>query len=252
VGIATGLVVVGDIVGQSSAQERAVVGDTPNLAARLQGLAEAAGGVVVAAATRRLIGDRFRLKGLGRHEVKGLTEPVEVFAALGVSASESRFEAAHTARLTSFVGRDAESADLLEWQRRAWAGEGQIVLISGEAGIGKSRLSAWLAEQVAQTPHTRLRYQCSPYHRDSSLYPFVQQFERAAGIAPQETPGVQTRKARESAGPRHRSHERSRAADRLDAVYPARKPLFAGDLVPGAAAPSDAFGAARPDGALGE
>jgi len=121
VGIATGLVVVGDIVGQNSAQERAVVGDTPNLAARLQGLAEAAGGVVVAAATRRLIGDRFRLKGLGRHEVKGLTEPVEVFAALGVFASESRFEAAHTARLTSFVGRDAESADLLEWQRRAWA-----------------------------------------------------------------------------------------------------------------------------------
>jgi hypothetical protein len=211
VGIATGLVVVGDIVGQSSAQERAVVGDTPNLAARLQGLAEAAGGVVVAAATRRLIGDRFRLKGLGRHEVKGLTEPVEVFAALGVSASESRFEAAHTARLTSFVGRDAESADLLEWQRRAWAGEGQIVLISDEAGIGKSRLSAWLAEQVAQTPHTRLRYQCSPYHRDSSLYPFVQQFERAAGIAPQEAPESKLEKLERVLG---------LATDRMNEVAP--------------------------------
>src|SRR5271165_6326031 len=185
VGIATGLVVVGDIVGQGPAQEQAVVGDTPNLAARLQGLAEA-GGVVVAASTRRLTGDRFRLKDLGRHAVKGLAEPVEAYAALGVSASESRFDAAHATRLSGFVGREAESAELLARQRGAWEGHGQIVLISGEAGIGKSRLSAWLAEQVAATPHTRLRYQCSPYHRDSALYPFVQQFERAAGIAQQE------------------------------------------------------------------
>ena len=185
VGIATGLVVVGDLVGQGSAQEQAVVGDTPNLAARLQGLAEA-GGVVVSAATRRLIGDRFRLKDLGRHAVKGLAEPVEAYAALGVSQSESRFEAAHAARLAGFVGRETESADLLACQRRAWSGQGEIVLISGDAGIGKSRLAAWLAEQVAETPHTRLRYQCSPYHRDSALYPFVQQLERAAGIGPQE------------------------------------------------------------------
>ena len=145
-----------------------------------------AGGVVVSASTRRLIGDRFRLKDLGRHAVKGLAEPVEAYAALGVSASESRFDAAHAARLSGFVGREAESAELMARQRRAWEGHGQIVLISGEAGIGKSRLSAWLAEQVAATPHTRLRYQCSPYHRDSALYPFVQQFERAAGIASQE------------------------------------------------------------------
>src|SRR5271165_3655237 len=185
VGIATGLVVVGDLVGQGSAQEQAVVGDTPNLAARLQGLAEA-GGVVVSASTRRLIGDQFRLKELGKHAVKGLAEPVEAYAALGVSQSESRFEAAHAARLAGFVGREAESAELRARQRRAWGGEGQIVLISGDAGIGKSRLAAWLAEQVAETTHTRLRYQCSPYHRDSALYPFVQQLERAAGIAPQE------------------------------------------------------------------
>ncbi len=189
IGVATGLVVVVDLVGQGSAQEQVVVGDTPNLAARLQGLAEP-GNVVVAASTRRLLGDVFRLRDLGRHVVKGLAEPVEAWAALGVSASESRFEAAHAARLTGFVGREAESALLLARQRQAWRGEGQIVLISGEAGIGKSRFSAWLADEIADEPHTRLRYQCSPYHRDSALYPFVQQIERAAGIAPQENPEV--------------------------------------------------------------
>ena len=210
VGIATGLVVVGDLIGQGSAQEQAVVGDTPNLAARLQGLAEA-GVVVVAASTRRLIGDRFRLKNLGRQAVKGLAEPVEAFAALGVSASESRFEAAHSARLTGLVGREAETAELIARQLRAWGGEGQTALISGEAGIGKSRLSAWLAEQVADTPHTRLRYQCSPYHRDSALYPFVQQFERAAGIAPQEPPEAKLEKLEKVLG---------LATDRMNEVAP--------------------------------
>jgi class 3 adenylate cyclase/tetratricopeptide (TPR) repeat protein len=185
IGIATGLVVVGDLVGQGAAQEQAVVGDTPNLAARLQALAEP-DSVVVAGATRRLLGDRFILRDLGRHMVKGLSEPVEAWAIEGVSSNVSRFEAAHAARLTAFVGREAESALLRERQQQAWRGEGQIVLIAGEAGIGKSRFSAWLAEQVADDAHTRLRYQCSPYHRDSVLHPFVQQFERAAEIAPDE------------------------------------------------------------------
>jgi class 3 adenylate cyclase/predicted ATPase len=210
VGIATGLVVAGDIVGQGAAQEQVVVGDTPNLAARLQGLADS-GGVVVSSATRRLIGDRFRLKDLGGHAVKGLAEPVKAYAALGVSQSESRFEAAHLARLTGFVGREAESAELIARQRRAWGGEGQTVLISGEAGIGKSRLSAWLAEQVADMAHTRLRYQCSPYHRDSALHPFAQQFERAAGIAPQEPPEVKLDKLEKVLGP---------ATERLNGVVP--------------------------------
>src|SRR6202171_1577188 len=187
IGIATGLVVVGDLVGRGAAQEQAVVGDTPNLAARLQALAEP-DSVVVAAATRRLLRDRFRLRDLGRHAVKGLAEPVEAWIAEGVSSSESRFEAAHMARLSGFVGREAEIALLQERQRRAWQGEGQIALISGEAGSGKSCLSTWLAEQVTGEAHTWLRYQCSPFHRDSALHPFVQQLERAAQIAPGENP----------------------------------------------------------------
>ena len=187
IGIATGVVVVGDLVGHGAAQEQAVVGDTPNLAARLQALAEP-DSVVVAAATRRLLRDRFRLRDLGRHLVKGLTAPVEAWAVEGVSSNESRFEPGQAARLTGFVGREAESALLRNRQQRAWQGKGQIVLISGEAGIGKSCFSSWLAEQVADEPHTRLRHQCSPFHRDSTLYPFVQQLERAAQIAPDESP----------------------------------------------------------------
>jgi predicted ATPase/class 3 adenylate cyclase len=210
VGIATGLVVVGDLVGEGSAQEQAVVGDTPNLAARLQGLADA-GGVVVSAATRRLLGDRFRLRNLGKHVVKGLAEPVEAWAALGVSESESRFEAAHPARLIGLVGRETESGELIAHQRRAWAGQGQTVQIFGEAGIGKSRISAWLADQVADTPHTKLRYQCSPYHRDSALHPFIQQFERAAGIAPQEDPVAKLEKLEQALG---------LAGDRMNEVAP--------------------------------
>src|SRR6516164_2012403 len=148
---------------EGALREHAVVGDTPNLAARLQALAEP-GTIVVAASTRRLLGDLFRLRDLGRHEVKGIAEPVAAWTVEGVSDSESRFEAVRAAGLTDLIGRADELDFLLERQRLAWKGEGQIVLISGEPGIGKSRLAAALAERIAGEPHTRLRYQCSPYH----------------------------------------------------------------------------------------
>jgi class 3 adenylate cyclase len=186
IGIATGVVVIGDLSREGALREHAVVGDTPNLAARLQALA-APGTVVVAASTRRLLGDLFHLRDLGRHEVKGLAEPVAAWAVEGVSDSESRFEAVRAAALTGLIGRENEIDFLMERQRLAWKGDGQVVLISGEPGIGKSRLAAALADHIASEPHTRLRYQCSPYHTNSTLHPFITQLERAAGFKADDT-----------------------------------------------------------------
>jgi class 3 adenylate cyclase/predicted ATPase len=187
VGIATGLVVVGDLIGSGASQEQAVVGETPNLAARLQGLAEP-NSVVIAESTRKLVGNLFELEDLGAQDLKGITGPVRVWAALRASSAEGRFEAMHATGLTELVGREEELEILLRRWSKAKDGQGQVVLLSGEPGIGKSRLTAALLERLAFEPHTRLRYFCSPQHTDSAFYPIISQTERAAGLARDDTP----------------------------------------------------------------
>jgi class 3 adenylate cyclase/predicted ATPase len=182
VGIATGLVVVGDLVGSGEAQERSIIGETPNLASRLQSIA-APDMVVLADDTRRLIGNLFDLQDLGTHALKGLTEPVRAWAAVRPSGVESRFDALHMDALSALVGREEEFALLLRRWSLAKSGEGQVVLLSGEAGIGKSRLTVALLEELAGEPHVRLRYFCSPQHTDSALYPVIGHMMRAAGFA---------------------------------------------------------------------
>ena len=142
---------------------------------------------MIAESTRKLLGNLFELEDLGAREVKGIAEPVRVWAALRPSAVESRFEAMHTSGLTALVGREEELELLLRRWSRAKTGEGQVVLLSGEAGIGKSRLTASLMERLASEPHTRLRYFCSPQHTDSALYPVIGQMERAAGFVHDDT-----------------------------------------------------------------
>jgi class 3 adenylate cyclase/predicted ATPase len=187
VGIATGLVVVGDLIGAGAAQEQAVVGETPNLAARLQGIAEPST-VVIADSTRRLLGNLFELTELGPRDLKGIAEPARAWTALRASSVESRFDALHTTSLTALVGREEESELLLRRWSRAKTGEGQVVLLSGEGGIGKSRLTAALLERLASEPHTRLRYFCSPQRADSAFHPIIGQMERAAGLAYDDKP----------------------------------------------------------------
>ena len=185
-GIATGLVVVGDLIGSGAAQEQAVVGETPNVAARLQSVAEP-NMVVIAESTRKLLGNLFELEDLGAKEVKGIVEPVRAWAALWASSFESRFDALHAIGLTALVGREEELELLLRRWSKAKTGEGQVVLLCGEAGIGKSRLTAALLEKLTGERHTRLRYFCSPQHTDSAFYPIISQMERAAGFVHDDT-----------------------------------------------------------------
>lgn len=189
-GIATGLVVVGDLIGAGASQEQAVVGETPNLAARLQGVAEP-NTVIIADSTRKLVGNLFELEDLGPQDLKGIAAPVRAWAALRGGSAESRFEALHASGLTELVGREEELEILLRRWSKTITGDGQVILLSGEAGIGKSRLTAALLERLATEPHTRLRNFCSSQHTDSALHPIINQLERAAGFAHNET--VQTK-----------------------------------------------------------
>ena len=193
VGIATGLVVVGDLIGAGSAQEQSVVGETPNLAARLQALAEPHT-VVIAASTRRLVGELFEYHDLGAVEVKGLAGPAPAWQVLRPSVVASRFEALRGSALNPLIGRDEEIDLLLRRWARAKAGDGQIVLVSGEPGIGKSRIVAALAERLRDEHHLRLRHFCSPYHQDSALFPFIDQIGRAAGFARDDPPAAKLEK----------------------------------------------------------
>ena len=186
VGIATGLVVVGDLIGSGASQEQAIVGETPNLAARLQGIAQP-NSVAIAESTRKLLGNLFELQELGAKDLKGVSGPVKTWATLRAASVESRFEALHASGLTELVGREEEFELLLRRWSKAKSGDGQVVLLSGEAGIGKSRLTAALLERLAAEPHTRLRYFCSPQHTDSALYPIISQMERAAGLVHDDT-----------------------------------------------------------------
>jgi len=203
VGIATGLVVVGDLIGQGAAQEQAVVGETPNLAARLQALAEP-GAVVIAPSTRRLTSGLFDYADLGTVELKGFGAPVSASRVLRESSAESRFEALRATR-TPLVGRDEELALLQRRWQQAKAGEGRVVVLIGEPGIGKSRLAQAMLEATAGEPRTRLRYSCSPHHQASTLYPFITQIEQAAGFSREDMPEARLAKleallARSNAG----------------------------------------------------
>ena len=185
IGIATGPVVVGEQAGVGD-QSRLAIGSTPNLAARLQGLA-AADQIVIASSTRRLVGNAFELADLGEHEVKGIAEPVRAWRVMAVSAAASRFEASQGAALTPLVGREQDIGLLLERWQLAQDGEGQVVLLSGEPGIGKSRVLSALHERLEAQGAQALRFQCSPYYLNSAFYPSIDNFERVLKFSRDET-----------------------------------------------------------------
>jgi class 3 adenylate cyclase/predicted ATPase len=187
IGVGTGLVVVGYLIGSGDARLRFVVGETPNLAARLQAIAEP-DTVVIESQTRSLLGDLFELRALGAQSLKGFAEPVQAWQVQGPGRVASRFEALRPGALMPLIGREAEIDLLLQRWEQAKLGKGAVVLLSGEAGIGKSRLTAALSARIASEPHIRLRYFCSPYHTDSMLYPIIGQIERAAGFDPNDDP----------------------------------------------------------------
>jgi predicted ATPase/class 3 adenylate cyclase len=224
VGIATGVVVVGELIGAGVSQEHEVVGETPNLAARIQALAEP-GTVVIAATTQRLLGDLFEYRDLGAVSLKGFGDPVQVWQVTGLSTVDSRFEALR-GTATPLIGRDEEIDLLLRRWDQAKRCEGSVVLISGEPGIGKSRIAQTLMERLSNQPHICLRYFCSPHHQDSAFYPGIMQLERAAGLRREDTDEQRLTKLETVLG---------RATDKLSEVVPLMAELLSiptGDRYP--------------------
>jgi class 3 adenylate cyclase/tetratricopeptide (TPR) repeat protein len=193
VGIATGLVVVGEIVGSGTAQERTIVGETPNLAARLQALA-APDTILISETTRNLLGGLFKLEPTGAHDLKGFARPMPAWRVVGEAAVVTRFAAARSGSSIPLVGRAHEMGLMLDRWRLARGGEGQIITLIGEAGIGKSRSVEALQEGIAREPHGRIYLQCSPYHSDSALHPVIQHISRAAGFATADAPDIRVEK----------------------------------------------------------
>jgi class 3 adenylate cyclase/tetratricopeptide (TPR) repeat protein len=196
VGVATGLVVVGETGAGDASVPKLAVGETPNLAARVQGLA-GPDEIVIGPSTRRLVGGTFELDDIGKHALKGIVEPVRAWKVGGVADTEGRFEAAHGMHLTPLIGREEEIGLLMRRWGFAKEAEGQVVLLCGQPGIGKSRITQVLREKVASESHTRLRYQCSPHYVNSALYPIITQFERAADFERSDSNEAKLRKMEE-------------------------------------------------------
>jgi class 3 adenylate cyclase len=193
VGISTGVVVIGDIIGSGAAREHAIVGETPNLAARLQTLAEP-NSILVSQSTHHLLGRQFDYQSLGEHSLKGFSNPVRVWRVLCEAAVASRFAAGHAARSGPFIGRVQEIGLLLDRWQLAKEGEGQVVFLSGEPGMGKSRIVDALFERIVDDHYYHLIFQCSPYHTNSALHPVIGQFERSAGFTLEDSAAIKLKK----------------------------------------------------------
>ncbi len=193
IGIATGVVVIGDIIGSGTAREHSVVGETPNLAARLQALAEP-DAILISQSTYSLLGRQFDYQSLGEHALKGFANPVPVWRVLREASIASRFSCDRGAGAASFVGRTQEVALILNRWQMAKQGEGQVVFLSGEPGMGKSRIIEGLSERLCDETYYHLICQCSSYHTNSALHPIIRNLEHAAGFTPEDSPAKKLEK----------------------------------------------------------
>ena len=193
IGIATGQVVVGELMGQETAKERSVFGETPNLAARLQALAKP-NQLIIDPSTKRLAGNEFEFEDYGTFSLKGFETPIQAWRVLSIRLSASRFEAHRSSQLANFVGREYEVSLLYGRWREAVGGEGQVLFLRGEAGIGKSRITQILCERIAEERHQTIQYQCSPYHTNTALYPAINYLRQAAGLASHDSSNAKLNK----------------------------------------------------------